>query len=53
MKQLKDLLEQKDETIARIREKMLDDNDDEEKTTGYFQYPPLFCVYISYPIDYV
>lgn len=33
MKQLKDLLEQKDETIARIREKMLDDNDDEEKTT--------------------
>lgn len=34
MKQLKELLEQRDETIARIREKMLDDNDDEEKTTG-------------------
>ncbi|CAF0751568.1 unnamed protein product [Rotaria sordida] len=37
MKQLKDLLEQKDETIAQIREKILnnddDDDDDEEKTT--------------------
>jgi len=36
MKQLKDLLEQRDQTIARIREKMLTDDDDEEKTTGYF-----------------
>ena len=35
MKQLKDLLEQRDQTIARIREKMLsDDDDDEEKATG-------------------
>ncbi|CAF4217507.1 unnamed protein product, partial [Rotaria magnacalcarata] len=35
MKQLKDLLEQRDETIAQIREKMLnnDADDDEEKTT--------------------
>ncbi|CAF3283960.1 unnamed protein product [Rotaria socialis] len=35
MKQLKDLLEQRDETIAQIREKMLnnDDDDDEEKAT--------------------
>ncbi len=37
MKQLKDLLEQRDETIARIREQMLNDNDDEEKTTGDFR----------------
>ncbi len=36
MKQLKDLLEHRDQTIARIREKMLTDDDDEEKTTGYF-----------------
>lgn len=34
MKQLKELLQQRDETIARIREKMLDDNDDEEKASG-------------------
>ncbi|CAF4484310.1 unnamed protein product [Rotaria sp. Silwood1] len=34
MKQLKDLLQQRDETIAQIREKMLNsDDDDEEKTT--------------------
>ncbi|CAF5200341.1 unnamed protein product, partial [Rotaria magnacalcarata] len=35
MKQLKDLLEQRDETIAQIREKMLnnDADDDEDKTT--------------------
>jgi hypothetical protein len=37
MKQLKDLLEQRDQTIELIREKMLNDDDDEEKTTGYFQ----------------
>lgn len=37
MKQLKELLEQKDETIARIRETMLNSDDDEEKTTGYFE----------------
>ena len=38
MKQLKDLLEQRDQTIALIREKMLNDNDDEEKTTGYISF---------------
>jgi hypothetical protein len=52
MKQLKDLLEQRDETIALIREKMLDDNDDEEKTTGYFQYPFCFFLYF-FLLDYV
>ncbi len=34
MKQLKDLLEQRDETITRIRQKMLNDNHDEEQSTG-------------------
>ncbi|CAF2885591.1 unnamed protein product [Rotaria sp. Silwood2] len=33
MKQLKDLLEQKDETIAQIREKILNNDNDEEKAT--------------------
>ncbi len=36
MKQLKDLLEQRDQTIARIRGKML--NDDDEETTGYISF---------------
>lgn len=36
LKQLKDLLAQRDETIAQIREKMLnnDNEDEDEKTTG-------------------
>jgi hypothetical protein len=39
MKQLKDLLEQRDQTIALIREKMLNDDDyDEEKATGYISF---------------
>ncbi len=42
MKQLKDLLDQRDQTMALIRQKMLNDNDDEEKTTGYFQDSFLF-----------
>jgi len=42
MKQLKDLLEQRDQTMALIRQKMLNDNDDEEKTIGYFQDSFLF-----------
>jgi len=46
MKQLKDLLEQRDQTIALIREKMLNDDDDEEKTTGYFQdFLFFFCIF--------
>ena len=44
MKQLKELLEQRDETITRIREKMLDDNDDEEKTSGKFLHSHIFLV---------
>ena len=44
MKQLKELLEQLDETITRIREKMLDDNDDEEKTSGKFLHSHIFLV---------
>jgi hypothetical protein len=41
MKQLKDLLQQRDQTIACIRQKMLNDND-EENITGYFQDSSLF-----------
>ncbi|CAF4409120.1 unnamed protein product, partial [Adineta steineri] len=33
MKQLKDLIEQKDETITRMREKLLNNHDDEDETT--------------------
>jgi hypothetical protein len=45
MKQLKDLLEHRDQTIARIREKMLTDDDDEEKTTGYFPNSLFFYIF--------
>jgi len=38
MKQLKDLLEQRDETITRIRQKMLNDNEDEEQSTGNISF---------------
>ena len=48
MKQLKELLQQRDETIARIREKMLDDNDDEEKTSGLFSSFNNFVLFIGY-----
>lgn len=48
MKQLKELLQQRDETIARIREKMLDDNDDEEKASGLFSYFDIFPLFIGY-----
>ncbi|CAF4087517.1 unnamed protein product, partial [Adineta steineri] len=34
MKQLKDLIEQKDETITRMRQKILNNHDDEDETTG-------------------
>ena len=40
MKQLKDLLEQKEQTITQIRQKMITDkeNEDHDNTTGYFHH---------------
>ena len=38
MKQLKDLLEQRDQTIARIREKMLNDDDDDEEKSNRLDF---------------
>ncbi len=49
MKQLKDLLQQRDQTIACIRQKMLNDND-EENITGYFQDSSLFYFLVIWNI---